>query len=116
MKKMKKRVAVSCYEFQIVGLEHSKRGLGGRPTVSTSLSALVVAKSSSTISSCSLSGAHGYGYRGESAWRGTSARGEKKYRCDERARWPISGGGTTEGSVTQGGTNAAAVYRADGTE
>ena len=32
MKKMKKRVAVSCYEFQIVGLERSKRGLRGRPT------------------------------------------------------------------------------------
>ena len=29
---MKKRVAVSCYEFQIVGLERSKRGLRGRPT------------------------------------------------------------------------------------
>jgi len=35
MKKMKKRVAVSCYEFQIVGLERSKRGLRGRPTVRT---------------------------------------------------------------------------------
>ena len=35
MKKMKKRVAVSCYEFQIVGLERSKRGLRGRPTVGT---------------------------------------------------------------------------------
>ena len=33
MKKMKKRVAVSCYEFQIVGLERSKRGLRGRPTM-----------------------------------------------------------------------------------
>ena len=30
--KDKKRVAVSCYEFQIVGLERSKRGLRGRPT------------------------------------------------------------------------------------
>ena len=35
MKKMKKRVAVSCYEFQIVGLERSKRGLRGRPTTPT---------------------------------------------------------------------------------
>ena len=37
MKKMKKRVAVSCYEFQIVGLERSKRGLRGRPTVEGSV-------------------------------------------------------------------------------
>jgi hypothetical protein len=42
------------------------------------------------------SGARWYAHRGESPWMGTSARGEKSYRGDERARWG-KGQGQPEG-------------------
>lgn len=83
------------------------------------------AKSSSTISSRSSSGARGYGHRDDSSWKGTSGRGAGDAWGAGEA--PIRGAGTAVAGVTTtalGGAGSevaaeaddAAVRRKDGAE
>jgi hypothetical protein len=91
-----------------------------RSNASTSLSALVSAKSSSTMSSRSSSGARGYGHRDDSSWKGTSTRGAGEVPArgagaagTAGAVSPVVGAGSEEGT---GGADVAAVGRTEGAE
>jgi hypothetical protein len=81
----------------------------------------VSAKSSSTMSSRSSSGARGYGHRDDSAWKGTSARGAGEGPArgagaagTAGAVSPMAGAGS-EGAGTDG-ADVAAVGRTEGAE
>ena len=94
-----------------------------RSNASTSLSALVSAKSSSTMSSRSSSGARGYGHRVDSAWKGTSARCAREEPVreggaagpGEAATVAMVGGGLSWGTGT-GGADETIVGRTAGAE
>ena len=94
-----------------------------RSNTSTSLSALVSAKSSSTISSRSSSGARGYDHRDDSAWKGTRVRGAGEVQARGAGTAGAAEAGAATGTIEVGsegadmdGTEAAALGRADGAE